>query len=221
MIIRNFAEVKKHLADIIVGFERQLNDYQTDVYGYLNNDGTIRLETFINVGGNSWKNDNHILVYSDYEHTDDMMSNLSNGCDGGSWTWLIDEMESLYDKTGIADEIINAYKNTSDYSGDSVVCIEDLDVTDVERYLVEHYLPEITEYYQNVFVQKNVIIVDIVDDALKEIEKNFGYVVLQGNKLVGDAENYDNACKLAEEFPGSTIAVWKNIAIMSARVAAM
>lgn len=220
MIIKNIKQVRECLIQIIVNFEKSLNDYQTDVYGYLNKDGTIRLETFVNVGGNSWKNDNHILVYSDYEHTDDMMSNLSNGCHGGSWTWLIDEIETLYHKSGITQEILDTY-STSDNTGVKPVCIEDLDVVDVEQYLVEHYLKEITSYYEDVFIQKNVIILGLAEDAIKDMTEKHSFVVLTGNTLICDAEDYDTALRLSEEVPGSTISIWTNRAIMTMKTAAM
>lgn len=220
MIIKNHDQVVERLTQIIVNFQKRLNGFQTDVYGYLNKDGTIRLETFINVGGNSWKNDGHILVYSDYEHADDMMSNLSNGSNGASWSWLIDEIETLYGKSGIAQEIIDAI-STSDNTGVKPVCIEDLDVVDVEQYLVEHYLKEITSYYEDVFIQKNVIILGLAEDAIKEITEKHSFVVLAGNTLICDAEDYDTALRLSEEVPGSTISVWTNRAIMTMKTAAM
>ena len=220
MIIKNHDQVVERLTQIIVNFQKRLNGFQTDVYGYLNKDGTIRLETFINVGGNSWKNDGHILVYSDYEHTDDMMSNLSNGSNGASWSWLIDEIETLYGKSGIAQEIIDTF-STSDNTGVKPVCIEDLDVVDVEQYLVEHYLKEITSYYEDVFIQKNVIILGLAEDAIKDITEKHSFVVLTGNTLICDAEDYDTALRLSEEVPGSTISIWTNRAIMTVKAAAM
>ena len=220
MIIKNHDQVVERLTQIIVNFQKRLNAFQTDVYGYLNKDGTIRLETFINVGGNSWKNDGHILVYSDYEHTDDMMSNLSNGSNGASWSWLIDEIETLYGKSGIAQEIIDTF-STSDNTGVKPVCIEDLDVVDVEQYLVEHYLKEITSYYEDVFIQKNVIVLGLAEDAIKEITEKHSFVVLTGNTLICDAEDYDTALRLSEEVPDSTISVWTNRAIMTMKTAAM
>lgn len=65
----NINELVPELAVILRKFEIDLNPYQTDVYFYYDADAKIgRLETFINVGGHSWLNDDHITIYSDEPH---------------------------------------------------------------------------------------------------------------------------------------------------------
>lgn len=221
MQIKNHDQLKDDLTQIILDFERQLNDYQTDVYLYLNDDGTLRLEKFINVGGNSWKNDDHIRVYSDMPHTDDMMSYLLNTSNGASYSWLIDELEALFNKAGITQETIDACKSKPEYAGEDIVCIEDLDVIDVEQELLSRYEDEIRFYYENVFVQNNVIVIDMVNDVIREIKKNNSYVVLSGNTYVSYAEDYDTALRLAESVSGSRVCLWNNRAVLNARTAAM
>lgn len=65
----NINELVSEFAVILRKFEIDLNPYQTDVYFYYDADAKIgRLETFINVGGHSWLNDDHVTIYSDEPH---------------------------------------------------------------------------------------------------------------------------------------------------------
>lgn len=69
----NINDLVSELAEILRKFEIDLNPYQTDVYFYYDPDAKIgRLETFINVGGNSWINDDHVTIYRDPPHYDDI-----------------------------------------------------------------------------------------------------------------------------------------------------
>lgn len=67
--IININDLVSELAVILRKFEVDLNPYQTDVYFYYDADAKIgRLETFVNVGGHSWLNDDHVTIYSDEPH---------------------------------------------------------------------------------------------------------------------------------------------------------
>ena len=68
--IKNYDEIRENLADMLVQFDKDANtDYQTDVYLYYDEkEKTARLDTFVNVGGNSWLNDDHKTIYTDKEH---------------------------------------------------------------------------------------------------------------------------------------------------------
>ena len=69
----NINDLVSEFAVILRKFEIDLNPYQTDVYFYYDADAKIgRLETFINVGGHSWLNDDHITIYSDLPNYDDV-----------------------------------------------------------------------------------------------------------------------------------------------------
>lgn len=71
--IININDLVSELAVILRKFEIDLNPYQTDVYFYYDPDTKMgRLETFINVGGNSWINDDHVTVYRDSPNYDDV-----------------------------------------------------------------------------------------------------------------------------------------------------
>lgn len=73
MEIKNRDQIIEQLAEMLLQFDKDENGYQTDIYLYYNEkEQTAELATFVNVGGNSWLDDNHITIYSDKEHYSDM-----------------------------------------------------------------------------------------------------------------------------------------------------
>lgn len=69
MEIKNKQDIINELTEMLVNYDKELNsNYQTDVYCYIDEDGNATLDEFINVGGNSWRNDDHYVVYTDKEH---------------------------------------------------------------------------------------------------------------------------------------------------------
>lgn len=67
--LKNYDEIIDELAEILKGFAKQLNEYDTDVYLYYDEETqTAELDTFVNVGGNSWLNNNHFNIYTDKQH---------------------------------------------------------------------------------------------------------------------------------------------------------
>ena len=71
--LKNRAEVVQELAKLLREFDIELNHYETDVYLYYNEEEkTAELDTFLNVGGNSWLNDDHETIYRDDCHFDSM-----------------------------------------------------------------------------------------------------------------------------------------------------
>ena len=86
MYLKNKEAVLEALIEQIKEFEISLNEYQTDVYLYIDDDGNGTIDTFTNVGGNSWLNDDHFTIYRDREHHNTMMDELINGT---SYRWLI------------------------------------------------------------------------------------------------------------------------------------
>ena len=70
--IKNRDEVIEQLTELLMTFDKECHQYQTDVYLYFNKDtNTATLDTFVNVGGNSWLNDDHYTIYCDREHHED------------------------------------------------------------------------------------------------------------------------------------------------------
>ena len=86
--IINHDQIIEQLSELLRQFDVKLNRYQTDVYMYVRENGFAELDTFVNVGGNSWLDDDHITIYSDCEHYDDIYDSF-------------DTIESLCDAAGI------------------------------------------------------------------------------------------------------------------------
>lgn len=71
MKLKNRKEVVEQLTEMLIEFDKDLRQYQTDVYLYYDEETqTAKLDTFINVGGNSWIDDDHYTIYRDPEHYD-------------------------------------------------------------------------------------------------------------------------------------------------------
>lgn len=71
--LKNREEVVKTLAKMLREFDVEMNPFDTDVYLYYNDEEkTAELDTFVNVGGNSWLNDDHETIYKDECHFDSM-----------------------------------------------------------------------------------------------------------------------------------------------------
>lgn len=68
MQIVNYEEITAELAGMLRQFDIDLNKYQTDVYLYIDDAGRGTLDLFVNVGGNSWIDDDHYTIYSDKQH---------------------------------------------------------------------------------------------------------------------------------------------------------
>lgn len=79
MIIKNLDSIIEQLTEILIQFDRELNGYDTDVYLYYDKETeTARLDTFVNVGGNSWLNDDHYTIYTDKQHHDTFFDYWNN-----------------------------------------------------------------------------------------------------------------------------------------------
>lgn len=62
--LKNHKEVVEKLTEIFMDFQKNPVNYEIDVYLYFDTEnGTATLDTFINVGGNSWLNDDHFTIY--------------------------------------------------------------------------------------------------------------------------------------------------------------
>ena len=77
-------ENKEKIKAAIIALEKQQCRYEVDLYLYP--DGTT--DEFVNVGGNSWRNDEHYVIYSsNHEYDDDDYSEYDD-----------DELEEMLDE---------------------------------------------------------------------------------------------------------------------------
>lgn len=61
-MLKNYDEVLDEIIETMRELDRDAARFQTDIYLYIEN-GIGRVTTFVNVGGNSWLNDDHLLIY--------------------------------------------------------------------------------------------------------------------------------------------------------------
>lgn len=86
--IVNRDAIVEQLTELLMKFDKECNQYQTDVYLYFDRDtNTATLDTFVNVGGNSWLNDDHYTIYCDREHHEDWSDYY---CNNGDFAWGLD-----------------------------------------------------------------------------------------------------------------------------------
>lgn len=82
LTIKNREEIVDKLVDMLVQFDKDCNSYQTDVYLYYDKENqSAELDTFVNVGGNSWLNDDHYTIYSDKEHFETFWNWYQDSCE--------------------------------------------------------------------------------------------------------------------------------------------
>lgn len=111
--IKNREEIIEELTELLMQFDKDCNQYQTDVYLYFDREtNTATLDTFVNVGGNSWLNDDHYTLYCDREHHEDW-SNYYYNC--GDFAWGLNmELKDFYDEVldflDLDDDEIDDYK---------------------------------------------------------------------------------------------------------------
>lgn len=120
MEIKNKAAVLEELVELLKQFDISLNRYQTDVYLYIDDDGNGTLDTFVNVGGNSWLNDDHYTIYSDKEHYDTFID---------FWTTIGELAETLeVSEEKFIEDVANFYH----------MDIEDVGYVECHDYICDH-----------------------------------------------------------------------------------
>ncbi len=66
--IENTEEIQQRLTEMLMEDAREMCRYQRDIYMYIDDNGRASLEWYINVCGNSWLDDDHILLHRCKEH---------------------------------------------------------------------------------------------------------------------------------------------------------
>lgn len=155
MTITNREEIVEQLTEMLMQFDKDCNQYQTDIYLYYDAENqTAELDTFVNVGGNSWLNDDHYTIYSDREHYDD-----------GIFSWIQDKTE-FADLLEIPVEQLE--KETRDYNHYDVDDDEELEYCDYREYIKsnDEYMEKLTEAYN-----------DSLEDYLSDYTEKAEYIL--------------------------------------------
>lgn len=146
--IKNREEVVEQLTEILMDFAKRCNQYQTDVYLYYNAETeTAELDTFVNVGGNSWLNDDHYTIYRDKEHFED-------------WT-------DYYTETSEFAEGLDM--EWSDFE-EEVIEFLDLDADEKEDYKIDYH--DALNYIKSRddYVEK---LIEVYEDYIEEIRSEY------------------------------------------------
>ena len=79
--IKNMNEVLESIVTMMMQHDKDHTRYQQDIYLYMQEDGTATVELFVNVGGNSWIDDDHYTVARLYEDHGDWSDCFTTICD--------------------------------------------------------------------------------------------------------------------------------------------
>lgn len=164
--ITNREEIVERLANLLQQFDRDLNSYQTDVYMYIDEEtGAATLDTFVNVGGNSWLNDDHTTIHTDKEHFNTM------------WDFYTEKAE-FADCIGIDYDQLKR---------EVVQSLRDRDEIDEDE--VEDYEPDYSEFLD--YVQSRQDYVETLETVyLDWIEENRSDYLTQAEEIIRDNEEY-------------------------------
>ena len=66
--IENTEEIQQRLTEMLMEDAKEMCGYQRDIYMYIDDNGRASLDWFINVGGNSRLDDDHILLHVCRQH---------------------------------------------------------------------------------------------------------------------------------------------------------
>lgn len=127
--IENTEEVRQRLTRMLMDDASDMCRYQRDIYMYIDEDGQARLDWFVNVGGNSWLDDDHILLYVCLQHYE----GIEDSIDG---TTMLADLIDLTDEE-LADAVCR----------DAEIDREDLDAVDCYKWAFEHYGDTLRAWY--------------------------------------------------------------------------
>lgn len=152
MNIKNREAVIEKLAEMLKQFDMDRNQYQTDVYAYYNKETEeVTLDTFTNVGGNSWLDDYHTTIYTDKEHHDGISDHFQS-------------IQEFADALDMSVEEITA--KTAEYRE---IDIEDVDYYEVQIYVDEEHIEKLTEVFNDYYLD-DVPYVELAEEIISRYE---------------------------------------------------
>ena len=91
MMVNEYARLVDELMSELAKLDAEHNQIQTDIYLYVDTD-SWRMEEYLNIGGNSWLDDDHILLYQDKPHYED----IAEWSEGMTTEEIAKELLSMY-----------------------------------------------------------------------------------------------------------------------------
>lgn len=167
MKITNREKIVEELTDLLMQFDKDMNSYQTDVYMYINEESnTASLDTFVNVGGNSWLNDDHYTIYTDKEHYDGISAFYSES---------FEYADAIGIDYGVLKEEARAYHEYDD--------IDDVDYTDIEKYVLSR-----DDYSEKVFQAYYDYIDESRSEYVERAEKIISHYIDDDGNIIEEEE---------------------------------
>lgn len=161
MTIKNREEIVEQLTDMLIHFDKDCNNYQTDVYLYYDEENqTAQLDTFVNVGGNSWLDDDHYTIYSDREHFSDM------------WDWFSN-----------AEEIANYLEIPVEQFRKEVIAFLEISDDEAEDFELDHYEARRYAKTKDEYMEK---LFAIYCESIDELRPDY---VIQAEEIIERFEN--------------------------------
>lgn len=161
--IENTEEVRQRLIQMLMDDASEMCRYQRDIYMYIDEDGQARLEWFVNVGGNSWLDDDHILLYRCREHYDDIFDSI----DG------IPHLADILEISSPQSLILYLSLNL-DISPDEV------DFSDCCRYASDHCMDTVRAWYEQSIEDAASDYADQADEIMRgenQMALEHGYII--------------------------------------------
>lgn len=142
--LRNSEELREEFVEMLKQFDKDQNNYQTDVYLYVDDNMNGTLDTFTNVGGNSWLNDDHYVLYTDKEHYED-------------WSDFFQTEAEIAEALGMTEEKL--ILRTLDYMkkeyGSDDYEIDDVTYEEIREYVEDTGLVDKLNELENEYIDDN------------------------------------------------------------------
>ena len=145
--LKNADALRDEFVDMLMNFDKKANPYNTDVYLYVNEDtNTGELYEFVNVGGNSWLDDDHYTIYTDKQHYEDVFEFFEDE------SQIADALNMTLDD--LKEEALVALDMQDDY------WIDEIGYSEIRQYVKEN------EEYMD-------ILSDAYDDAIDDMYSEY------------------------------------------------
>lgn len=162
--LKNRQAVIDQIVGMLMAHDIDHTCYQEDIYLYIDDKGVGTVETFTNVGGNSWLDNDHITVYcmkEDHSDWTDFAPNMSDIAEVLGWS-----LNSLKERTA-------AWMCESGWQYDA----KDVNYQDVRQFIDQHpvllnQIKDAEEQYikHNLCSEYQDKAEMLLDEALKETE---------------------------------------------------
>lgn len=166
-VLKNHKAIVDKMANLLRGFDYDLCDYQQDVYLYYDADTqTAELDVFVNVGGDSYLNDDHCTIHVDKEHFDNVFDRVLEDSD--------DKIQTLADILDITRQ--DLVQQTAKHFG--------YDVDDVDDWSVIDYVKSNDDYYTAIWDAYD----DMLDDRMCDYYDQAADII--DRWMTGEIERY-------------------------------